>query len=239
MHTPHNDTADSAAHTLSRAEHRTLDAIFHHPISHNLAWSDVVAVVERHGSVTQKANSEFLLTLGGETLAMRPPHGKQLATAELMQVRHFFTRAGWSPQQSAEAAAPAETAPPSLLVVVDHHGAKIYHVDTTAHDVAAHRIAPYDPHHFLHHLVHRNQDREQGQRAPEEAAYYEQIAATLATGGQITIVGHGTGKSNAAHHLVEYLQAHHTEIYHRVTRELVADLSSITPPQLLDLARAS
>jgi len=49
-------------------------------------------------------------------------------------------------------------------------------------------------------------------------------------------VGHGTGKSNAARHLTEYLRTHYRETYQRVAGELTADLSSITQPQLLALA---
>jgi len=50
------------------------------------------------------------------------------------------------------------------------------------------------------------------------------------------VVGHGTGKSNAAEHLLEYLRAHHRETYQRVVREIGVDLSAITMPQLLALA---
>jgi len=90
---------------------------------------------------------------------------------------------------------------------VDHHGTKIFDVDVSSDDVSEHVIRPYDPHHFLHHLVHKDQSREQGQRAPEEPAYYERIADAVAPGGKIVVVGHGAGKSNAAHHLTEYLQS--------------------------------
>ena len=76
-----------------------------------------------------------------------------------------------------------------------------------------------------------------GQRAPEEPAYYAKIAEAAALGGGIVLVGHGAGKSNAAHHLTEYLHSHHRETYQRIVREIVADLSSITTAQLLDLAR--
>jgi len=85
--------------------------------------------------------------------------------------------------------------------------------------------------------MHKDQSRERGQRAPEEPAYYDKIADTIALGGKIVVIGHGEGKSSAAHHLTEYLRSHHRETYQRVVREIVADLSSITPPQLLDLAR--
>jgi hypothetical protein len=120
---------------------------------------------------------------------------------------------------------------------VDHHGTKIFDVDVSPADASDHVIRPYDPHHFLHHLVHKDQLREQGQRAPEESAYYEDIAAAVALAGRIVVVGHGAGKSNAAHHLSEYLKSHHREIHQRVVREIDADLSSITTPQLLCLAR--
>jgi hypothetical protein len=123
------------------------------------------------------------------------------------------------------------------MVVVDHHGTRLFHIDVGSDDASKHVIKPYDPHHFLHHLTHKDQSRERGQRAPEEASYYEQIARAVAAGGSIVVVGHGTGHSNAAHHLVEYLRTHHSETYQRVVREVVVDLSSITSPQLLDLAR--
>jgi hypothetical protein len=59
----------------------------------------------------------------------------------------------------------------------------------------------------------------------------------MALGDRLVVIGHGTGKSNAAHHLTEYLRSHRHETYQRVVRELVADLSNVTNPQLLDLAR--
>ena len=46
----------------------------------------------------------------------------------------------------------------------------------------------------------------------------------------VVVVGHGQGHSDAAHHLVEHLQAHHRDIYDRTVTEVVADLSSLTEP---------
>jgi hypothetical protein len=59
----------------------------------------------------------------------------------------------------------------------------------------------------------------------------------LASAHAIVVVGHGAGHSNAADRLVEFLQLHHPDIFRKVTREVVADLSSLTPPQLLGLGR--
>jgi len=231
------DTMDQDRAALSRSDRRTLDDLFRHPIAHNLAWKDAVGLFERVGSVAEKANHELVFDAGGQTLTMRRPHAKELTTSEVMDLRHFATRAGLSRHGSSPAPSHPDRAAPELLVVVDHHGAKIYHIDVTSDDATRRTITPYDPHHFLHHLTHKDQSREQGQRAPEAASFYEQISQALAQGGPIVIIGHGTGHSNAAQHLTDYLAAHHPETYQRVVRELVADLSSITEPQMLALAK--
>ena len=49
-------------------------------------------------------------------------------------------------------------------------------------------------------------------------------------------MGHGTGHSNAGHHLAEHLRTRHTETAQRM-QELTADLSAVTDKQLLALAR--
>ena len=235
-----NDETSTVATTLSSVtggRRRTLEAIFHHPSAHNLEWSDVVALIEKIGHAQEKANNEFVFEVAGKRHVMHKPHTKDLTSSEVIEVRNFLIQAGLSPEVPSQPAAHPSPAAPSLLIVVDHHGTKIFQVDVASDDASKHVIRPYDPHHFLHHLVHEDQSREEGQRAPEEPAYFEKIAEAAALGGKIIVVGHGTGKSNAAHHLTEYLRSHHSETYQRIVREIVADLSSITTPQLLDLAR--
>lgn len=215
---------------------RTLEALFRHPPPHNLEWMDVLALIEKIGTLQEKGDNKFSFDVGGEHLLMHKPHTKDLTVSEVVDLRHFLQRAGWSPEGPSQAAASPEPAAPTLMVVVDHHGAKIYRIDTASGDAAKREIRPYDPHHFLHHLTHKEQSREQGQRAPEDAGFYERIADALAAGGGVVVVGHGTGKSNAAQHLTEYLREHHRETYRRIVREVQADLSAATTPQLLALA---
>jgi predicted dehydrogenase len=241
MTTLHNEDAASIvtrnASSLTGAHRRTLDAIFHHPSAHNLEWSDVVELIGTIGDVHEQSNNKFAFEVSGKRHIMHKPHMKDLTSDEVVDLRHFLKQAESSPEHPSEAVTDPDPATPDLLIVVDHHGTKIFHVDFSANEPAEDVIKPYDPHHFLHHLTHKDQSRERGQRAPEEPAYYEQIAAAVAKGGKIVVVGHGTGKSNAAHHLIEYLRSHHSETYKRVIDEIVCDLSSITTPQLLDIAR--
>jgi hypothetical protein len=227
---------------VTGAEHKTLEAIFRHPSAHNLEWTHVVALIKKIGEVDERANSEFAFHVGGELHLMRKPHSKDLTEAEVIGLRKFLhlaglDQAGWSPDHAPQPSARAETAAPALVVVMDHHEARIYRVDGSADDPSSQEIKPYDPHHFQHHLAHKDQDREKGQRTPEDPAFYKQIAQAMASGGQIVVIGHGTGKSNAAHHLTEYVRAHDDATFQRIASEVVADLSSTTTPQLLKLAQ--
>jgi hypothetical protein len=240
MSTAQPDTAGTVAAghpSLSAAHRRTLDAIFRHPVAHNLEWNDVVGLIGVIGEAQGKADNEFVFAVAGKRHLVHRPHTKDLTSEAVIDLRTFLIQAGASPEPPLEPPADADPAAPNLLIVVDHHGAKIFHVDVASADPSAHGIKPYDPHHFLHHLMHKDQSRERGQRAPEEPAYYAEIAAAVAQGGRIVLVGHGAGKSNAAHHLTEYLKLHHHETYQRIVREIDADLSSITTPQLLGIAR--
>lgn len=237
-----NDEAGIVADGLppvTGAHRRTLDAIFRHPCAHNLDWHDVVRLIGQIGEASEKPNGDHAFDVAGKRLLVRRPHGKDLTAAEVFDLRQFFEQVGLSPDAPGEKNAEPEqgSAGPSLLVVMDHHAARIYQVDVTSDDVAEHVIKPYDPHHFLHHLVHKDQPRDRGQRATEEPAYYELIAQAVAQAGRIVVIGHGAGKSDAAHHLTAYLKAHHIATYRRIAAERVADLSAATDRQLLDLAR--
>ena len=225
--------------TISRSDRRTLVGLFAHPLAHNLAWSDVVALFNEIGHVEQKSNNEFVFHVGGKKHPMRKPHTDHLTTQEVMELRHFAVQVGWSPESSASPAQRPHQGPPDLLVTVEHHEARVYQIDVASDETADHVIRPYDPHHFLHHLTHKEQSRERGQRAHEDATFYDRIAQVVAAGGRIVLVGHGTGKSNASHHLAEYLRAHHPETYQRVVREVAVDLSAVTAPQLLDVGRSA
>jgi hypothetical protein len=222
---------------LHGAHLRTLEAILRHPTAHNLDWMDVIALFENIGAVQRKANDKFSLELAGEHYLMHKPHTKDLTSSEVADLRHFIQRTGFSAQAPSQAAPQRDLARPTLMVVVDHHGAKIYRIEAGSGEHSPHAITPYDPHHFLHHLTHKDQLREEGQRASEDPSFYKRIGDTLAAAGRILVVGHGTGKSNAARHLVEYLRTHHRETYQRVVREIEADLSAVTTPQLLELAQ--
>jgi len=224
---------------LAEKERLTLDAMFTHPLPY-IGWNKALALFSALGAVEPMANDEFAFRIGGEHHLLQKPHDEDLSAPEVVALRHLIERAGLKPTLPASHPDPAlrELPPiPGLLVVMDHHGAKVFEIDTSAANPDEHIIRPYDPHGYRHHLAHKDQSREHGQRAAEDPAFYERIAHTIAAGAHIVVVGHGHGHSDAAHRLVEHLQAHHRDIYGRTVTEVVADLSSLTDPQLLDLGR--
>jgi len=238
----HQDsTPASDRPTLAEENRLTLDAMFSHPLPY-LGWSKVVALFDVMGTVERRAGDEFAFRIGGEHCIVRKPNNEDLSAAEVVHLRHLVERAGLAPDPSLPASHPSPEPPdlpavPGLLVAMDHHGAKVFQIDVNAADPIEHTIKPYDPHGFLHHLTHKDQSREHGQRAAEDPAFYEQIAQAVAAGGHVVVVGHGHGHSDAAHHFVEYLQMHHKDVYGRTLTEVAADLSNLTDPQLLDIGR--
>jgi hypothetical protein len=220
---------------VTGADRRTLDAIFRHPLSHNLSWRDVVSLFTAIGGAEEKHNGEFVFRAADDILTMKKPHNKDLTGPDVMDLRHFLNRTGWSP--SASGPPNADAAPPDLrlIVVIDHAGAKVYRIDRSAD--GDHGVTAYDPKHLIHHLERKMRDEDRDETYPEDQRFFEQVAAAISGGGEIVVIGHGKGQSNEADHLSAYLQTHHKQTCARIVREIVADLSRLTTPELLDLGR--
>jgi hypothetical protein len=223
-------------HRILNRDRRTLEAIFRHPVSSNIAWSDALHLTERLGTARQEHNGRILLEIGQQRHVFHQPHGKALTAEEVAQFRRLLESAGVTPAsvEVVEEEQLAESPTLDMVVAIDHHQTRLFTITGTSE--TARTLRPYDPYHFLHHLSHR-QDRElRGQREPEEPSYYAGIAAALAPARRIVLLGHGTGHSNAAAHLEEVLRAKHPEIHRRIVAAKAVDLSAITEPQLLALA---
>ena len=187
------DRAQSAGErpALSKSDRQTLDSLFAHPIAHNLEWRDIVGLFAKLGTVEHLPNNETSLRIGAEHQVLHRPHSKDLTTEEIMALRHFLTRIGLSRKNPSSSVSTAD-----FLVAIDHHEARIYRMDPHPADPAELTVKPYDPHGFLHHLTHKDQTRQHGERAAEDPGFYEGIGAALIQAvphGHNVIVGHGKG----------------------------------------------
>jgi hypothetical protein len=65
---------------VTGAHRRTLEAIFYHPVAQNLAWADVVRLIEQIGNADAKVNREFVFEVAGQRHVTRRPHTNRSRT---------------------------------------------------------------------------------------------------------------------------------------------------------------
>ena len=217
-------------------DRRTLQAIFHHPAPHNLGWMDVLRLLKHLGSADERADGKYSLTINGNHLVLHKPHGKHLDASQVADLRHYFGLSGISPDNPYGTPPAAQSSSVDVVVLVDHHGAKLYQIHLSS-DQQAETVAPYDPHHFLHHLHHRDELREHGQRPAEDLTFYDRIAEALRDVDRVVLLSHGTGSSNASNVLAEQLKKHRPGIYARIARHEEVNTSAMTEAQILAYGR--
>jgi hypothetical protein len=78
---------------LTGSHLRTYDRIFQHPISHNLEWHEVHALLEKLGEVVVEHNGNLKVTRNGQSMVLHAPRTKDVAEmSEVMSLRHFLER---------------------------------------------------------------------------------------------------------------------------------------------------
>jgi hypothetical protein len=75
---------------LSGRHRDTVERIFSHPPSHNIEWREVVSLLETIGNVTHEHNGKLKVTLGPETEMLTAPHGKDVDTQTVVDVRRML-----------------------------------------------------------------------------------------------------------------------------------------------------
>jgi hypothetical protein len=214
------------------ADRRVLARIFQHPLSHNLSWRDMLALLHGIGTVEEATDGEILLRLNGQQQAFPPGRDKDLSPEEVMVLRHFLVRAGWDGEGPVGAGEdPGAVAPADLVVVIDQDGARVYAANP---DDGA---APQALHHLPHAHDRPRPDDDHAQNRAEDTQFFAGTARALAGEGRIVVLGHGKGQSNAADHLMAWLALHDGAVHARVARVIGTDLSHQTLRQLLATAR--
>jgi hypothetical protein len=208
-----------------------LESLLTGSLPRNLRWEDVVELVGKLGSVEPHGGVEFAFVVGSQRAFFKRPSAHSLDVEGISRLRKFLREAGLGP-------APAKPVQPlRMIVVIDHHLARVYGELDGGQPQREDAVRPYDPYGFHRHLIHRKEAHYQGERVPEESSFYEEIAKDLVPAQEIVLIGHGTGKSSALEVLVEYLKKHHTAIYQRVIGTQIADLSALTEPQIEAIAK--
>jgi hypothetical protein len=213
---------------LTGSHLRTYQTIFQHPVSHNLEWRSVRTLLEKVGHVAEEPNGNLKVTRNGQILVLHPPRTKDVAeTEEVMALRHFLER-------SEVALPPANGREPHLLVVIDHHVARLFRSEVN--DGVPERILPHEPDDYFRHATH-SKEFSRGQEKPNPTDFFEPVAKALQAAGHILVFGTGTGTSSEMDQFITWLNLHHSDVAKRIIGAVVVDEHHLTEPQLLAKAR--
>lgn len=220
--------SDHLHHKLA-AIHQSL---LHGKLPRSLHWSDVIELIGHLGEVqAHGGGDEFAFVVGTQREVFKRPHTPEIGLEEVSRLRKLLKAAG------SESPPSKSIQPNRMVVVIDHHAAHIFRDLGGSRPQDAVDIAPYDPHHFHHHLIHRKEAHYEGDRVPEETSFYEEVAAALVSADEIVLVGHGTGKSSAVKFLEDHLKKRHVELSRRIKATETADLSALTAPEIEAIAK--
>lgn len=213
---------------LTGSQRRTYETIFQHPISHNLPWRDVHALMGHLGQIAEEPNGNFKVTRNGQTLVLHPPRTKDVADAdEVMGLRHFLERSEATPTATNEKEV-------HWLLVIDHHEARIFRSEM--HGAVPQRILPHAPEEYFRHAAH-SKEVSRGKEKPNPNSFFEPVAKALQAAGRILVFGTGTGTSSEMDQFIAWSNRHHPELAQRIIGALTVDESHLTEPQLLAKAR--
>lgn len=216
---------------LRHKDEMILDSLLAGKLPHNLSWSDVVELIRKLGEVQPHGGDEVAFVVGSQRAFFKRPHSHDLEASEVSRLRKFLHEAGLNaapekPQQARR-----------IVVVIDHHAARLYQDLGGSRPEIEATVKPDDPLGFHRHLIHRKEAHYQGERVPEETSFYEQVAKDLVPAQEIILIGHGVGKSSALEFLAQYLKTHHPTVFQRVIATETVDLSALTEPQIEAIAK--
>jgi hypothetical protein len=220
--------ASNLLNTLSGSHLKTYNAIFQHPVSHNLEWRQVHALFGHIAEAIEQPNGNLRVTRNGQSLVLHPAHTKDVAEIEeLMEIRRFL-------QRSEPAVLVGEEAAAHWLVVIDHHEARIFRSEMQG--TVPQRILLHEPTAFFRHAPH-SKEFARGQEKPNPNAFFQPVVEALAGPGKILVFGTGTGTSSEMEQFIAWVGHHHPKMRARIVGSVVIDEKHLTEAQLLAKAR--
>jgi hypothetical protein len=75
---------------LDSTQRHTLEHISRHPLSSNVKWPQVLALLEAMGQVTVESKDRYRVTIDDRTELFHPPHHGDISTEMMVRLRHFL-----------------------------------------------------------------------------------------------------------------------------------------------------
>ncbi len=214
--------------SLTGSHRRTYEKILQHPVSHNLAWREVLTLFSHLGDILVETNGKLKVTRNGHVLTLSPPRSKDVTEVdEVMKLRHFLEQSETKPAKSSQA-------PSHMLVVIDHHAARLFR--TEVRGTVPVTILPHEPADCLRR-AHDARDFFSGKEMPVSDRFFESVAEALKDAGKILVFGQATGASSEMDQFTTWVKKHHPDLARRIAGTLTVDEHHLTEPQLLAKAR--
>lgn len=124
-----------------------------------------------------------------------------------------------------------------VVATVDFHSSRIFAVDAEAHSAPEH-VHASDPRGYYANVYHRAGNPD-GTYEADSDAYWRELDHHLSGAAAIVLLGHGTGKANAAQHLVAWMARHDSDTAGRIAAVLRADIDDLTDEQVLRLGQSA
>jgi hypothetical protein len=212
---------------LTGSHQQTYNAIFQHPVSHNLEWRKVYSLFQHIGVVNVEHNDNLRVTRNGHELVLHRSREKDVTdAADVLQLRHFLQRSD----------APV-IAPPGLaqwLLVIDHQKARIFRCDTEDREAAV--VRPHGPTEFSRYPADAK-EFSRGKEKPDANSYFGPIENALKPPGHILIFGGGTGTSSEMDEFVAWAKERRPLLAAQIVGAEVVDSHHLTDGEMVAKAR--
>ena len=219
----------------------TLQALFSHPIQHDLRMRDVEALMwDLNAQVERRSNHRLNLQLAsGETLVLHAAHHLQppmLDAEGVLRLRRFLESAGITPEhpQPPEPHGHGDQAK-RLVIHLDHRGARLWWLEGDEIDTTT--LQPHGLWGSHQRLTHRHDRDVAGQKAPLDYGFLKQLSEAVVEADRVLLFGHGHGDSDLRQVLRNHLEHHHPQALKHLEIAQLDDTAS-TDAELLALARA-
>jgi hypothetical protein len=197
---------------LGAAERRTQAALHRHPAPHDLAWGDVIALLERIAEVRPGRKGVFKVTRNEVMITLHAPRARAALTAdELAEVKRFLER---SAEGVSVPIVPPET---RLVVALDAGGARVHRIVPALGEPR--RLEPFEANGYAAHL--RATGGPPGAAGPVRLGFYTELARALRGADEILLVAGGADAGAALDALRDVLRRGHAGVHRAVVGALV------------------
>lgn len=224
---------------MNQQHERTLQALFAHPLHHDLRLADVEALLLHLGMhVEHRSDHRFNLKApSGATVVVHAASGKHhpfLNEEGTLRLRRFLKQEGITPEHPiADAAHPRGDQAKRLVVHLDHRGARLWWLK--GNEINTSTLQPHGLWSSHQRLSHRHDRDIAGQRAPVDFEFLNQLSQAVLHADRVLLLGHGRGESDTSLLLRKYIEHHFSNAVDRLEFKRI-EASRYTDAEILELA---